>query len=51
MGWAGLGWDEQKVGGIDHLAWVHFGHKTLLCGDQIGVILCLLAHVCVMQRQ
>ena len=49
--WAGLGWDEQKVGWIDHLAWVHFGHKTLLCGDQIGVILGLLAQVCVMQRQ
>ena len=49
--WAGLGWDEQKVGWIDHLAWVHFGHKTLLCGDQIGVILGLLAEVCVMQLQ
>ena len=49
--WAGLGWDEQKVGWIDHLAWVHFGHKTLLCGDQIGVILGLLARAGVTQHQ
>ena len=49
--WAGLGWDEQKVGWIDHLAWVHFGHKTLLCGDQIGVILGLLARAGVMKHQ
>ena len=51
MGWAGMGWDEQKVGWIDHLARVHFGHKTLLCGDQIGVILGLLAQAYVMQHQ
>ena len=51
MGWAGMGWDEQKVGWIDHLARVHFGHKTLLCGDQIGVILGLLAQARVMQHQ
>ena len=46
-----MGGDEQKVGWIDHLARVHFGHKTLLCGDQIGVILGLLAQACVMQHQ
>ena len=46
-----MGGDEQKVGWIDHLAWVHFGHKTLLCGDQIAIILGRLAPASVMQPQ